>query len=56
MAYAYLLDYDFNSTVPLLPIANQKLPLNSLFFQVVMDAVNKPHNIIYKGLTDLVTE
>lgn len=25
-------------------------------FQVVMDAVNKPRNITYKGLTDLVTE
>lgn len=24
--------------------------------QVVMDAVNKPRNIFYKGLTDLVTE
>jgi len=26
------------------------------YFQVVMDAVNKPRNITYKGLTDLVTE
>jgi len=27
-----------------------------LSIQVVMDAVNKPRNITYKGLTDLVTE
>ena len=27
-----------------------------VLFQVVMDAVNKPRKISYKGLTDLVTE
>lgn len=46
----------FNFTV-----VQQRSPFNcfDLFhflFKVVLEAVNKPHNISYKGIADLVTE